>query len=440
MRTPRLVLMMTFLKRASSQMASRFALPLALLVFLLVAWGNQHYPGEGILFPFYCIAIALLAWYRQAASAYIAALFAVLLSGFYDASRAPPGPIDWMRVVFMSLPDLTMFVGTAFATTRARVHFKRLRLAADSLERLAFHDLLTGLPNRSLLYDRLATAISQARRARQTVALLLLDLDGFKAINDQYSHQAGDEVLKAVARRLDASVRSGDTVARLGGDEFAIVLCNINGPRDAENFGVKILASVAQPITARAGDAYQIGVSIGISLFPEHGSEIDKLLSCADAAMYQSKSRGKNTCTIFSLPGAHQPAPSWIVFNQSNETGYRDIDEQHHQLVDLANQLNTAINSGYTLTIIKRQFEELVLFTRFHFSTEERLMEQYDYPRQDEHKHAHTRLLEELAHIKLRLQQEGGELIALQTLKDWLLAHIENMDKPLGDYLKQHAG
>jgi hemerythrin-like metal-binding protein len=113
------------------------------------------------------------------------------------------------------------------------------------------------------------------------------------------------------------------------------------------------------------------------------------------------------------------------------------MDQQHRQLIALANQLNVAINAGEATELIGRQFEELVLYTRFHFSTEERLMEQNGYPDQHEHRQSHLRLLSDIGHIKARLHQ-GSELIALQTIKDWLLGHIETSDKLLGAYLRQH--
>ena len=424
------------LKRSLSAAADRYALVFAVLIFLLVYWADQHFPDDISLAPFYCIAIALLVWYRSAAIAYLAAICAVL-AVLYNTPGVATGQVDMEHLVFKSASDLLLFAGFAFVTLQARSHFNHLKLAADSLERLAFHDSLTDLPNRPLLCDRLAIAISHARRGHHQVALLHLDLDGFNAINDLHGHQAGDEVLKVVASRLIDSVRGGDTVARLGGDEFAIVLGAINDTHDAAKVADKILASVAEPIPARAGGSYQIGVSIGISMFPEHGGEIAKLLAQADSAMYRSKSRGKHIYTFFNKPEARNEESSWIEFNRSHETGFPEIDQQHKQLIVLANRLNAAIGSGEEAEIIKRQFDELVLYTQFHFSTEERLMEQYGYPRQTEHKQSHHRLLSEIGHIKARLNH-GGELTTLQTIKDWLLEHIETADKPLGAYLKQH--
>jgi diguanylate cyclase (GGDEF)-like protein/hemerythrin-like metal-binding protein len=423
------------LKRFSSAAADRYALPVFLPLFALVVWADRYFPGDISFAPFYCVLIALLAWYRSATMAYLAAVLSVL-AVMHNAPAYAVEPANAPYLALRLLPDLVLFGGFAFVTLQARSHYNRLKVSVDALERLAFRDPLTGLPNRPLLYDRLAIAISQARRNHAKVALLILDLDSFKIINDRHGHQAGDEVLKTVAHRLTECVRGGDTVARLGGDEYAIVLSEINDPHDAENVADKVLASVAEPMAARAGGPYQIGVSIGISLFPDHGNEIDKLLSCADAAMYRSKHNGKNIYTFFGEPEARNTESLWIAYNRSLETGYAEIDQQHRQLIALANKLNASISDGQTTEIIKRQFDELLLYTRFHFSTEERLMAQLAYPHQEEHKLSHQRLLEDLGHIMARLRQ-GSELIALQTIKDWLLGHIENADKPLGAHLHQ---
>ena len=424
------------LKHTLSAIADRYALPLSLLIFLPAYAADRYFPGDISFAPFYCAVIAVLAWYRNAPLAYLAAVIAVLAAS-HNTSGPVNGAADLYYLALRSLSDLVLFAGFSFVTLQARSHFNRMKLSVDSLERLAFHDLLTGLPNRPLLYDRLAIAISQARRNQSKVALLLLDLDGFKIVNDRHGHRAGDEVLKTVASRILACVRGVDTVARLGGDEFAIVMADISDPRDAGNVAEKVLSSIAAPIVAREGGVYQVGISIGISVFPEHGNEIDKLLSGADAAMYRSKRGGKNKYTFFSLPAASDAQSPWIEFNRSLETGFAEIDHQHRQLFALAGHLNQAIIAGEPPEIVKRKFNELMLYARFHFSTEERLMEQYGYPVQDDHRQSHLDLLESIDHIRTRLKQ-GSELISLQTLKDWLLEHIEHSDKLLGAYLSDH--
>ncbi len=164
---------------------------------------------------------------------------------------------------------------------------------------LAHHDALTGLPNRILLHDRLAQSIQHADRKNQMFALLFLDLDGFKAINDRLGHEAGDELLRAVAKRLGECVRGSDSVARFGGDEFVVVLEQVSHPADASHVAQKIIDELARPIQL-GRDEQCIGVSIGIALYPDDAITPDTLLNRADAAMYAAKSGQRNTYRFFS--------------------------------------------------------------------------------------------------------------------------------------------
>jgi diguanylate cyclase (GGDEF)-like protein/PAS domain S-box-containing protein len=167
------------------------------------------------------------------------------------------------------------------------------------IQHLADHDALTGLLNRRLLEDRLQQSINLARRNDSMVAVMLIDLDGFKAVNDQYGHLMGDYVLRTVAKRLKDCVRESDTVARLGGDEFVVLL---SGQRLAEDSGVvaeKILGALTEPVAA-GGRRFDIGASIGISIFPRDGAGPEQLLKHADAAMYRVKEAGKNRYQFYS--------------------------------------------------------------------------------------------------------------------------------------------
>jgi diguanylate cyclase (GGDEF)-like protein len=169
------------------------------------------------------------------------------------------------------------------------------------LERyLAYHDSLTNLPNRHLLYDRLQQAVAHAKRSGQQVALLFLDLDGFKRINDTLGHGTGDQLLKAVASRLRTSVREVDTIARLGGDEFTIVLVDLHDVQDAARVARKILAVMAAPYNVNEHEVF-VTASIVISIYPNDGSDIEGLIRKADIAMYRAKGHGKNTFQIYNL-------------------------------------------------------------------------------------------------------------------------------------------
>jgi len=171
------------------------------------------------------------------------------------------------------------------------------------LEQMAHQDMLTQLPNRPLLLDRLAMALAQAKRNKQFIAVLFLDLDDFKPINDLYGHQAGDDVLKTVAQRLLTGVRKSDTVARLGGDEFAMVLGELDNPRSVAIVAEKIIQSISAPILLTKDRQCIVGTSIGISIFPDDAQEIDRLLAYADHAMYVSKRGGKNRYSFFKDSG-----------------------------------------------------------------------------------------------------------------------------------------
>lgn len=174
-----------------------------------------------------------------------------------------------------------------------------LRTANAQLRTIALFDSLTGLPNRMLLGDRVEQALGWARRHRNLFALMFVDLDRFKPVNDTYGHTIGDELLKAVATRLVSCVRKEDTVARTGGDEFVVVLAEIATAKDAEIVGRKILTALAMPFVVR-GHELSISCSVGINAYPDGGTELATLLSHADAAMYQAKKNGRNTFRFYT--------------------------------------------------------------------------------------------------------------------------------------------
>jgi diguanylate cyclase (GGDEF)-like protein len=168
------------------------------------------------------------------------------------------------------------------------------KLAHDEFEFLAHHDPLTKLPNRLLFNARLSHSLSRTKRTSDLVAVLMVDLDGFKFINDHYGHQAGDRVLEVVAERLIANTRSEDTVARLGGDEFVVVLEDIAEQSEAMEVANKLIASISQPITLME-TAVTVTASVGIALSFNAGDNPKMLVAGADDALYQAKNAGKNT-------------------------------------------------------------------------------------------------------------------------------------------------
>ncbi|HET9795394.1 MAG TPA: diguanylate cyclase [Thermoanaerobaculia bacterium] len=167
------------------------------------------------------------------------------------------------------------------------------RRAIDELEYRAFHDELTGLPNRALFLDRLTQAIALARRDGRKLAVMFIDLDRLKGVNDTLGHSAGDAVIRAVTERLRGCVREADTLARVGGDEFTLLIPEITDEADAVTVAAKTLASVAEPFPIR-GREVAITTSIGIGFYPRDGGDPESLMACADRALYRAKETGRN--------------------------------------------------------------------------------------------------------------------------------------------------
>jgi len=170
--------------------------------------------------------------------------------------------------------------------------------AEEKLKHLALHDALTDLPNRHLFEELSDNALKSAKRSKSQQAVLFVDIDGFKAINDTLGHKAGDELLIEIARRLEKNVRESDIVARIGGDEFTVHLGGQCGETDACCIAEKIIASIAKPFQLEAGTA-NVGASVGIATYPEDADNVESLVQSADAAMYAVKKGGKNAYQLF---------------------------------------------------------------------------------------------------------------------------------------------
>jgi diguanylate cyclase (GGDEF)-like protein/PAS domain S-box-containing protein len=210
-------------------------------------------------------------------------------------------------------------LGTAFDITERK-------WAEDRVRNLAYHDALTGLPNRRLFDDRLSVALPQAQRQRQPLAVLFLDLDNFKTINDSLGHALGDRLLQRVALRLISSVREGDTVARLGGDEFILLLPGLGRPEDVGRVAEKVLQALREPFVLD-GREQMVTASMGVSVFPADGEDVDTLVRSADVAMYRAKDRGGDSFQ------AHTPGMNATVSERlAVELGLRRALE-HDELV-----------------------------------------------------------------------------------------------------------
>ncbi|MBM9536946.1 putative bifunctional diguanylate cyclase/phosphodiesterase [Desulfobulbus alkaliphilus] len=232
-------------------------------------------------------------------------------------------------------------------TDRLRIE-KDLRDSQSHLYRLAHHDTLTGLPNRLLFQDRLAQAISKAERNRTGVAVLFLDLDRFKIINDTLGHDVGDGLLAEVAGRLQRQCRQSDTVARLGGDEFVFVLEAIGRRHDAAVVATKIMNAMTEPVTVGHHEL-KISTSIGIALYPDDAGDGEELLKCADMALYAAKETGRNTFEHYrrDLPRNGQrpqlssdPFQAALAGNQFVFQFLPQYEARHNQLVGFKSQLS----------------------------------------------------------------------------------------------------
>jgi two-component system, cell cycle response regulator len=200
-----------------------------------------------------------------------------------------------------------------------RLLYKELAQYSKAQQALALHDPLTGLPNRRLLEDRIETTLQHANRHHHKAAIMYLDLDGFKAINDTYGHAYGDEILKMVSQRLLANSRKEDTVARLGGDEFMVVLSEVNSLGDAQGPAAKLVEAISEPYFIN-DLTLRLSTSIGISIYPDDADSVDSLISIADYALYEAKRAGKNRfCSTSAAPTAVLPTPRALPDGQSHE-------------------------------------------------------------------------------------------------------------------------
>jgi diguanylate cyclase (GGDEF)-like protein len=173
------------------------------------------------------------------------------------------------------------------------------KAAQERVQFLAYHDALTELPHRILLQNRMESAMADARRRNEKIALLFVDLDRFKSINDSFGHSFGDTLLKDVAKRLKKCTRESNTVARIGGDEFLILLCNLKDPADATIAADRVIDAMNESFTIQ-GQSLSVSCSVGISIFPEHGKDGEALIRNADAAMYCAKNIGRGNVRFFT--------------------------------------------------------------------------------------------------------------------------------------------
>jgi diguanylate cyclase (GGDEF)-like protein/PAS domain S-box-containing protein len=210
--------------------------------------------------------------------------------GLMESRQLDNGQINWTLASKFPLHDKSGGVIGLVGITR---EINEIRQTEVALQHLATHDALTDLPNRFLMVDRIGQLLARAKRSNAAFAVLFMDIDGFKGVNDTHGHEVGDLLLSAVAQRLTKRVRQSDTVARIGGDEFVIILEAVREKRAAAAVAQKVERALAAPYLLQ-GHSLRITASIGISLYPENGEDADTLLRAADSAMYIAKREGGN--------------------------------------------------------------------------------------------------------------------------------------------------
>ncbi|NRA19069.1 MAG: EAL domain-containing protein [Oceanospirillaceae bacterium] len=214
------------------------------------------------------------------------------LSGAIDCINKPFNPE-------ILLAKVILFINMWSLKNEMRLEIQRREAAEQEIKYLAQHDILTGLPNRRHVLSNIENLLERAKRQQSQFALLFLDLDGFKQINDELGHDAGDEFLIAIAERFQTNIRSIDLIARYGGDEFLIVLTDIGKTLELTPKLTRLIDLALRPV-AWKGSEVRAGVSIGVSIYPEHGQTTSELINCADEAMYLAKASGKNTFRFYS--------------------------------------------------------------------------------------------------------------------------------------------
>ncbi len=316
----------------------------------------------------------------------------------------------------------------AFAADITGQHRSDQRLAC-----LAYTDELTGLPNRALFADRLQQALLAAKRGGGVFGVLMIDLDGFKAVNDRFGHAAGDLVLCTVGQRFEGAIRQSDTLARLGGDEFAVILSRLDCSATATRVAERLIVTLEAPFELR-GQLVTIGASVGIATYPNHASSADLLLAAADAAMYQAKQAGSGRIEFAEQVTGSVVALLPLRWSAAHAVGVRAIDDQHYHMAQLIDAVSVALKDAAEPDDIAAQLNELISFTEFHFASEERLMAAHHVANAAPHRDAHRRLLEDIRNLRLDRDLPSVSLV-LRYLQEWLVRHVDGLDKELGQAL-----
>ena len=363
--------------------------------------------------------------------------------------RTKGGQIRWISHVCRPVYD---HAGQHIGQRASNRDISDRKAAEEQIRNLAFYDSLTQLPNRRLLNDRLSQTMAASKRNGRYGALMFLDLDNFKPLNDTYGHGVGDLLLIEVARRISSCVRGVDTVSRFGGDEFVVMLSELDVNKDESTSQAAIVAEKIRTLLAepyllkiqQEGNVERVvkhycSSSIGVVLFIGHEASMEDIFKWADMAMYQAKEDGRNLIRFFDRQGncevnkVDQDAMVLrLNWHDSYNCGEPSIDQEHRKLFDLANSL---ITSAFTRIEDSRDFdsamEKLLAHVVQHFAHEEDILAQYHYTELDDHKQAHKLLLVHALHLR---DKANAGLITIGELVNFLadeviLQHILKADR-----------
>jgi len=312
------------------------------------------------------------------------------------------GAVLWVELTINLMREMP---GVPHRLVVTAVDITELRRTEGAFRDLSFRDPLTKLPNRRLLRDRLQSAVARARREESKVAVIFIDLDGFKPINDTQGHETGDWLLKAVAQRLSECLREYDTAARLGGDEFVVLLPSLTQSEDAAQIAERIRATLALPFFTNDKKQLEISASIGVSLFPDHAESARDLLQASDEAMYLAKKSGRNQVvhsrrltTPPPTPVAVSDSTSGLVnlnWDASFASGNAFIDAEHRELFRHCNQLlDLTTRPDMKTKDAQVSLLRLVQSVDAHFQHEERILKQVGYPGLAGHAARHRALMD----------------------------------------------
>jgi diguanylate cyclase (GGDEF)-like protein/hemerythrin-like metal-binding protein/PAS domain S-box-containing protein len=303
--------------------------------------------------------------------------------------------------------------------------------AEEAIHHLAFYDGLTQLPNRRLLLDRLQQTIARCRRSRSLAALLFIDLDKFKPINDELGHDVGDWLLQAVARRMSECLRPYDTAARIGGDEFVILLPDLAKPEQALAVAERVRTTLEIPFLTSDDRQLDVSASIGVALFPEHGDNERELLRSGDEAMYRAKKSGRNRVQLIAssdlvrFPSEPVSVPNGrarLIWKPEHTCGHAMIDAEHHALFRSANRLiDSASRHDLDRAAFNAMLEEVLGEVAAHFRHEEEILQEYRYPELAAHARLHRGLLKRAEVLRA---QAAGRGVGLGDLLEFIAVDV----------------